>query len=129
MPVHATPLYSILWNGFVALVLGRLWMVGAPLHLIAGVFVIATGIGRFAEEAYRGEPQTPVVGGLRLYQWVAIGSVLMGILFTALGTSARAPAPAWNWMAPAVALVFGLVTTIAFGVDFPDSDRRFARLV
>jgi prolipoprotein diacylglyceryltransferase/protein-S-isoprenylcysteine O-methyltransferase Ste14 len=128
VPVHATPLYSILWNGFVALVLCRLWMVGAPLHLIAGVFAIATGIGRFAEEAYRGEPQTPVVGGLRLYQWVAIATVLMGILFTALGHAGRAPVPVPNWTAPAVGALFGAITTIAFGVDFPESTRRFARL-
>jgi protein-S-isoprenylcysteine O-methyltransferase Ste14 len=128
VPVHATPLYSILWNGFVALVLCRLWMVGAPLHLIAGVFAIATGIGRFAEEAYRGEPQTPVVGGLRLYQWVAIATVLMGILFTALGHAGRAPVPVPNWTAPAFGALFGAITTIAFGVDFPESTRRFARL-
>lgn len=128
IPVHATPVYSILWNGIVALIVGRLWMVGAPLHLIAGIFLVATGIGRFAEEAYRGEPQTPVIAGLRLYQWVATATVLTGILFTALGHSGGAPAPAWNWTAPAVGLLFGAVTTIAFGVDFPHSDRRFARL-
>jgi protein-S-isoprenylcysteine O-methyltransferase Ste14 len=128
VPVHATPLYSILWNGFVALVVCRLWMLGAPLHLIAGVFAIISGLGRFAEEAYRGEPQTPVVAGLRLYQWVAIASVLMGILFTAIGNGGPAPAPLWNWTAPAVGVVFGTITACAFGVDFPDSNRRFARL-
>jgi protein-S-isoprenylcysteine O-methyltransferase Ste14 len=128
VPVHATPLYSILWNGLVVLIVGRLWMVGAPLHVIAGVFTIATGIGRFAEEAYRGEPQTPVIAGLRLYQWVAIASVLAGILCTALGRGGPAPVPAWNWTAPVVGALFGAITTLAFGVDFPDSNRRFARL-
>ncbi len=128
VPLHATQLYSILCNGFVALALGRLWMVGAPLHLIAGIFAILTGIGRFAEEAYRGEPQTPVIAGLRLYQWVAIASVLLGILFTALGRSGPAPVPAWNWTAPGIAALFAVVTTAAFGIDLPDSNRRFGRL-
>jgi hypothetical protein len=128
VPVHATPLYSILWNGFVALVVARLWVVGAPLHMIAGIFAIVTGVGRFAEEAYRGEPQTPVIAGLRLYQWVAIVSVVIGILVTGLGRSDPAPVPAWHWTAPAIAALFALVTTAAFGIDFPESNRRFARL-
>ncbi len=129
-PVHATPLYSVLWNVLVAMAAGRLWSVHAPLHVIGGVYLILGGLGRFVEEAYRGEPQTPILGGLRLYQWLAIGSVVAGALVIALGRSAPAAAagdPTWlTWLG---GVVFGLLFWFALGVDFPDSDRRFARLV
>jgi drug/metabolite transporter (DMT)-like permease len=69
------------------------------------------------------------VGGLRLYQWLAIVFVLAGSAMTAIGGP---PAPAlaglrevpWGWLA-----VLGAVTYAAYGVDFPHSNRRFSRLV
>jgi protein-S-isoprenylcysteine O-methyltransferase Ste14 len=128
IPVHATPLYSIFWNGFVALALVRMWTAGAPLHMIAGIFAILTGIGRFVEEAYRGEPQTPVLAGLRLYQWVAIGTVVAGAVITAVATSTPAPALQFSPEGLAQAAIFALIAAFALGVDFPDSQRRFARL-
>jgi hypothetical protein len=85
-------------------------------------------LGRFVEEAYRGEPQTPVFAGLRLYQWIALLTILIGALVTALGRSGPAPAPVFHWQALPVAMVFGIVCWFALGVDFPDSNRRFARL-
>jgi prolipoprotein diacylglyceryltransferase len=66
VPAHPTPLYSILWNVVIALAVGRLWSLRAPLGFIAGVYLLLGGVGRFVEEAYRGEPQTPVHAGLRL---------------------------------------------------------------
>jgi prolipoprotein diacylglyceryltransferase len=127
-PVHPTPLYSILWNAYIALVMWRLWKLHFPLHFVGGIYLVLNGLGRFVEEAYRGEPQTPAFGGLRLYQWIALLTVLIGASMTALGRSEPAPAPMFQWQALPVAMMFGIVCWFALGVDFPDSNRRFARL-
>jgi hypothetical protein len=129
VPIHATPLYSILWNVATAIVVVRLWFLQAPLHIIGGVYLILNGLGRFVEEAYRGEPQTPIFARLRLYQWVALVSVMSGALVTALGRSTGAPRPAPNAASFAAGVFFGLITWFALGVDFPESNRRFSRLV
>ncbi len=126
--LHATPLYSILWNMAIALVVSRLWVVGAPLSLIGGVYLILTGLGRFCEEAYRGEPQTPAFAGLRLYQWIAVATVVGGAAITALARGTAAPAPEFTPAALLIAAVFGALSTLALGVDVPESNRRFARL-
>jgi hypothetical protein len=128
VPIHATPLYSILWNVVTAFVVVRLWFLHAPLHIIGGVYLILNGLGRFVEEAYRGEPQTPIFGRLRLYQWVALVSVVSGALVTALGASSGAPPPVPNGASFAAGLFFGVITWFALGVDFPESNRRFSRL-
>jgi len=128
VPLHPTPIYSILCNAFVALAITRLWLLHAPLHLIAGLYFILTGLGRFVEEAWRGEPQTPIFAGLRLYQWAAVASVVAGVLMTALGSSEAAPAAHFDWSALLPAAVFGLLVWCAMGVDFPESNRRFSRL-
>jgi protein-S-isoprenylcysteine O-methyltransferase Ste14 len=128
VPVHPTQLYSILWNAASALVLGRLWSLHAPLHFIGGIYLMLNGFGRVVEEAYRGEPQTPIYWRLRFYQWVALGSILGGAVMTALPGSAPAPTPALGWGSVALAVVFGVLTWVATGVDFPESNRRFARL-
>ena len=128
VPIHATPLYSILWNVATALVVVRLWFLQAPLHIMGGVYLILNGLGRFVEEAYRGEPQTPTFARLRLYQWVAAVSVGSGALVTALGTSSAAQRPAPNAASFAAGALFGIVTWFALGVDFPESNRRFSRL-
>ncbi len=127
IPLHPTPLYSILWNVLIALVLGRLWLLGGSLALIAGLYLILNGLGRFVEEAYRGEPQTPVIGGLRFYQWLAVASVLAGVLVT-MARGGPAPALQFRWNALLPAAAFGLAAAFALGVDFPNSNRRFSRL-
>jgi prolipoprotein diacylglyceryltransferase len=129
VPLHPTPIYSLLCNAFVALVITRLWLLHAPLHLIAGLYFILTGLGRFVEEAWRGEPQTPVFAGLRLYQWAAAASVVAGVLMTALGRSEPAPLAHFDWSALPPSAAFGLLVWCAMGVDFPESNRRFSRLV
>jgi len=128
-PIHATPLYSIAGNVVIGVVLLRLRCLGAPDALLVGVYLILGGVARFVEESYRAEPQTPVVAGLHIYQWIAVASLVVGVATTALpSTSAtRAFSP------PAVplivaALVLALVTGFAMGVDFPRSNRRFSRL-
>jgi prolipoprotein diacylglyceryltransferase/protein-S-isoprenylcysteine O-methyltransferase Ste14 len=128
VPLHPTPIYSVLCNVFVALAITRLWLLHAPLHLIAGLYFILTGLGRFVEEAWRGEPQTSVFAGLRLYQWAAAASVLAGALMTALGRSGPAPTAHFDWSALLPSAAFGLLVCCAMGVDFPESSRRFSRL-
>jgi prolipoprotein diacylglyceryltransferase len=117
-----------LWNALIGLLLIRLWSLHAALSLIIGLYFILAGIGRFAEEAWRGEPQTLVVAGLRLYQWAAIVSVFLGAVFSAIGSSMPAPSPQFRWSAVLPAAVFGVVVSCAMGLDFPDSNRRFSRL-
>ena len=129
IPLHPTPLYSILWNVLIAMVMGRLWFLHAPLHFIGGLYLVLTGLGRFVEESYRGEPQTKILGGLRLYQWIAIGTVIAGGAVTVLGHAGDAPTPEFSWPPMVAALATGLVTFAALGVDFPSSNRRFSRLV
>lgn len=129
LPLYPTPLYSIVWNVFIALALLRLWIVGAPLSFIAGVYFILNGLGRFVEEHYRGEPQTRIVGGLRIYQWLAIGSVLVGAIFTVAGDRAAPAFAVPSWRTWTAAALFGIVTYGAYGVDFPRWNVRFARLV
>jgi prolipoprotein diacylglyceryltransferase len=129
VPLHPTPVYSIIWNVVIAFVVTRLWFLGSSLVLIAGVYLMFSGLGRFVEEMYRGEPQTPIIGELRLYQWIAILSVVVGAVFTSLPSMGEAQPPQFSWLAPIAGFGFGVFTWIALGVDFPNSNKRFARLV
>jgi prolipoprotein diacylglyceryltransferase len=128
-PLHPTQLYSAGWMLLVAAVLVRLWTLGAGLQLIVGLYFVLTGLGRFVEEHYRGEPQTRVWGGFRLYQWLAIGFVGGGAAVTTLGWT---PAPAIAWPTPTALLAistFAVLAYVAYGVDFPKLNARFSRLV
>lgn len=127
VPLHATPLYSILWNAFVAVVVGRLYLVHVHASLVCGVYLILSGAGRFVEEAYRGEPQTPVVWGLRLYQWMALTSVVGGAIVSVF-SSPQPAKPVFRSSSLWVAVTCGISAWIVSGVDFPESNRRFARL-
>ena len=128
--IHPTPLYSILANLVVGALLLRLWSVGGEASLILAGYLILAGITRFVEESYRGEPQTPIVAGLRLYQWFSVISVALGLALTWLPSTPVVPAAAnfsleaWAWAA-----AVGAFHLFAMGVDFPDSARRFSRLV
>ncbi|MBW2464424.1 MAG: prolipoprotein diacylglyceryl transferase [Deltaproteobacteria bacterium] len=127
--LHPTPLYSMLTNLVIAIVIVRLWTLGTSLGVITGVAFILNGFARFVEESLRGEPQTPIVGGMRLYQWTAIVSVAIGVTFTLLPTgSASTPISMPTAAAVFAALAFSVVCGAAMGVDFPRSTRRFARL-
>ena len=129
IPVHSTPLYSILWNIVTGIILARFWSLSLPPTFIAGMYLILNGMGRFVEESFRGEPQTPILGKLRLYQLMAILSVLTGIIFTMIQTDVSLPPTDFNWISIIAACIFGLFTWFALGVDFPNSNKRFARLV
>ena len=129
IPIHPTPLYSIASNVVLGVVLLRLRILGTPDTLIIGTFFILNSIARFVEESYRGEPQTPVIGGLHSYQWLAILSLIGGIICTTVapapGSAGFAPMSAPLWWA---ALAMGAAAGFAMGVDFPASNRRVSRL-
>jgi len=128
VPVHPTPLYSLLWNVLVALVVARIYFLHAPTALVGGVYLILSGAGRFVEEAYRGEPQTPIIHGLRLYQWIAIASVVVGAAITTVHSSPPASPPAAHVSSFIVAFACAVGAWCLTGVDLPESNRRFARL-
>jgi protein-S-isoprenylcysteine O-methyltransferase Ste14 len=127
--VHPTPLYSALWALASGAMLVRLWFLAAPLPFIAGIALLLAGLGRFVEEHYRGEPQTAQFAGLRLYQWLAIALVVVGALMTCVA-GAPAPAPVLPDVGhvPVMVLLFAF-TYAAYGIDFPESNARFSRLV
>ncbi|NNL15184.1 MAG: hypothetical protein HKO81_00910 [Flavobacteriaceae bacterium] len=127
--LHPTPLYAMIWLFLVGFVLLFLWQHDFSPSFIFGLYLILTGIGRFVEEAYRGEVQTPIFRGLRLYQWTAILSVLLGIIMTLINVNVVVVASTLGWMTLISAIIGGLFTTFAMGVDFPQSNARFSRLV
>lgn len=128
VPVHPTPLYSMMWMLFVGAVLVRLWTLAAPLQFIAGAYFVLVGLGRFVEEHFRGEPQTAVIGGLRLYQWLTLAFVVGGAVATTLGPSPAPAIPPFDPQLLPVAALVGVICYAAYGVDFPASSRRFSRL-
>lgn len=128
VPVHPTQLYALASALLVGCVLVRLWVLGAPLSLIAGVYFLLFGISRFVEEHFRGEPQTETIGGLRVYQWLAIAFVIGGAALTTIRTDAApSPHPIELGVLPVLALI-GVLTYAAYGLDFPASGWRFSRL-
>ncbi len=128
-PIHPTPLYSLLSNVVIALPVARAWWVGMPSSFVCGLFLVLNGLARFVEESYRGETQTPVRGALRLYQWIALASIVCGAALTALPTDARGDTIFWWPGAVVYAGVVGIIVGAALGVDFPGSNRRLSRLV
>jgi prolipoprotein diacylglyceryltransferase len=127
-PIHATPVYSMLANLLIAGILWRLWYDGAAAPLLVGLYFILSGVARFVEEAYRGEVQTPVVGRLKLYQWLALASTLVGIAATLLPPVTLSPQLHTHPAYLTLAIITGLLAAFALGVDFPFSNRRFSRL-
>jgi protein-S-isoprenylcysteine O-methyltransferase Ste14 len=127
-PIHITPAYSILSNVLIGAFLWRLWYGQIPAQFLVGLYFILNGLSRFVEEAYRGEIQTPVWNKLKLYQWMAFGSVWLGIVCTTIPAQATVLPLSWQPSYLATALVFGLVAAFAMGMDFPYSNKRFSRL-
>lgn len=129
LPLHPTQLYSAGWMLLVTAVLVRLWLLGAGLQFIVGVYFLLSGVGRFVEEHFRGEPQTAVWRGFRLYQWLALGFLVFGAVLTAAGWT-PAPPPAMPTPETLLGVLgFTVLAYIAYGVDFPRLHRRFSRLV
>ncbi len=128
VPVHATPVYSILWNAWIAMALLRLLQLHLSSTLIAGIYLFLSGVGRFVEEAYRGEPQTKIAYGLRLYQWIAVLTVVAGAVVTSVKAAPMMQAFQFRFSSFVIAAGCGAVAWFVTGVDFPESSRRFARL-
>lgn len=128
VPIHPTPLYSLLWNVVIAVIVTMLYLLHTSTAMVGGVYLMLSGLGRFVEEAYRGEPQTSVVAGLRLYQWIAIVSVIVGAFLTTITTAPLTISPLPHGSSIFVASACGFLAWFVTGVDFPDSNRRFARL-
>ena len=128
VPLHATPVYSMLTGFAIGALLLRLWIAHAPLAFIAGAYLMLSSLARFVEEHYRGEPQTRVVAGLRLYQWMSIGGVVAGAILTIVPSAAAPAIESLSWTTVAIALACGIAAYVAYGVDLPESNRRFARL-
>jgi protein-S-isoprenylcysteine O-methyltransferase Ste14 len=126
--VHATPLYSIVWNAWIGLMLLRLVTLHSSCTLIVGIYLILSGAGRFVEEAYRGEPQTKIICGLRLYQWLAITTIVAGAVVTTVNAGSLHHGLQLHLPALLLAAGCGAATWFVAGIDFPESSRRFARL-
>ena len=127
--LHPTQVYSILWLFVVGFLLLALWLNKFSYPFIFGIYLILTSTGRFVEEAYRGEVQTPVWKGLRLYQWAAIFSIIAGIVFTTINVQLAELHPGHGWEIWVAALLGGFFIFFVMGVDFPRSNARFSRLV
>jgi prolipoprotein diacylglyceryltransferase len=126
--IHPTPLYSLLWNAFILAVLARLLALHTTSSMICGMYLLLGGLGRFVEEAYRGEPQTLVIFGLRLYQWIAIATIVVGAVLTTFANAPLSPSPQWHPGSLITAFICGILAWFVSAIDFPKSARRFARL-
>ncbi len=127
--IHPTQTYSLLWLCFSGTLLLRLWTTGAAYPFLFGVYLILTSLGRFVEEAYRGEVQTPVKWGLRLYQWTALTALFAGVGMTCIHVDRVYVPPSFDPKTVVPSLLFGIFMFFSMGVDFPASQARFSRLV
>jgi protein-S-isoprenylcysteine O-methyltransferase Ste14 len=127
VPLHPTALGSLLWNLVCGVAWWRCAALGQPPSVVAGLYLLGNGLGRFIEEAYRGEPQTRRSYGLSEYQWYAAACVALGAALTCV-PSAWPLHASWSPALIGSALCFGVLTAFAMGVDWPGSSRRFARL-
>lgn len=125
--LHPTQLYSIACNTVTGIILIRLYTVGMPAVFITGIYLMMNGLGRFVEESLRGEAQTPYWAGMRIYQWIAIVNIALGAICTTIHNTAVINFK-FNIESVILAVLMGIIVMIASGVDFPESNRRFARL-
>jgi prolipoprotein diacylglyceryltransferase len=106
----------------------RLVTLHCRTSMICGIYLLLSGLGRFVEEAYRGEPQTRIMLGMRFYQWLAVATVVAGAIMTTVANVPFAPAPSFHSTSIILAAGCELIAWFVSGVDFPESSRRFARL-
>jgi protein-S-isoprenylcysteine O-methyltransferase Ste14 len=127
--IHNTQLYSIVANVIIGLLLWRCWYGGANSMMLAGLYLILNGAARFVEESYRGEIQTRNFWHIPVYQWLAIGSMVLGALittFNAAGVLSLQPSLTLGTLV--TILCAGFVSAFAMGMDFPKSSFPFSRL-
>jgi protein-S-isoprenylcysteine O-methyltransferase Ste14 len=127
--IHNTQLYSILSNLAIGPFMLYLWSKQVQLPIITGTYLTLMGITRFVEEGYRGEAQTKIVLGMRVYQWFAVLSVLAGIFVSTINSSAQLQiSGSINLTSLGTALICGLLAAFMMSMDFPKSNTRFSRL-
>jgi phosphatidylglycerol:prolipoprotein diacylglycerol transferase len=112
----------------IGLLLLRLRLSGAGPCQIAGLYLLLAGMSRFVEEAYRGEPQTRRIAGLPIYQWLAVGSVILGMVIMTLRAPSLPPMRAPTPGLLIAAAFWAILSAFAMSMDFPASTRRFSRL-
>lgn len=125
--LYPTQVYSMAANFIIFFILWRLVSLEMPSTFIAGVYLILSGSSRFVEEYLRGEPQTPYFLGMRMYQWLALLSIVMGIAFTCIASE---PLRAGSIQPQLIlhSFLYALLVLFAYGIDFPKSNIRFSRL-
>jgi prolipoprotein diacylglyceryltransferase len=129
VPLHPTPVYSIASSLVTLAVLLRIWSLGAPAEALVGFYLLLTGIARFIEEHFRGEPQTKAFGGLHIYQWLSIAFVVGGAALSVAGRTTM-PVPGLPDLRSVLAIgALSLFAAAAYGSDFPRASFRFSRLV
>lgn len=126
--LHPTQLYAMIWLTLVGGLQFRLWYSGASMSLLIGLYLMLNGLGRFVEEAYRGEPQTPIFAKLRLYQWAAIASLLIGMVLTVFEAPLPPAFTGIGWKTLSAGMINWLIVQFLMGIDFPKSNLRFSRL-
>ena len=120
-------LYSIGINIITGLVLIRLFNIGVSSSFIVGIYLILKGTGLFVVESFHGDTQMPYWTGIKVSQWIAILYVLSGIIFTAIpDTAVLVFQP--TFMSLILAIGMGILVTLVFGVDIPESDRHLTSL-
>lgn len=125
--LYPTQLYSIAANLVICFILVRCVYESLPATFITGLYLILNGAARFVEESLRGEAQTPYFMNMRVYQWLALLSILAGCIITCLNSN---PLPAISWYLPNLlhAVLYGVLIAAVYGMDFPSSHLRFSRL-
>jgi membrane-associated phospholipid phosphatase len=127
VPLHPTQLYSIGINIITGLILIRLFNIEASSSFIVGIYLIFKGTGLFVIESFHGDAKMPLWTGMKVSQWKAILYVLSGIIFTAVPKSAVLVFQP-DFMSLILAIGMGILVTLVFGVDIPESDRHLTSL-
>jgi hypothetical protein len=126
--IHPTQVYSIAGNLFIFGWLWRLWDSGSTATFIGGLYLVMSSLARFVEEQYRGEPQTPKVFDLAVYQWLAILLFVAGIAVSMIDGLPVQVASIITWPGAETALTAGVLAAVFMSVDYPSSQWRFSRL-
>jgi phosphatidylglycerol:prolipoprotein diacylglycerol transferase len=128
-PIHITAGYSIFANMVIGMFLWRLWYSNVSLCLIVSLYFILIGLSRFVEENFRGEIQTPIYLKLKIYQWMSILFVLIGIGISLMPFDDQIRLKLiWKGEYIIPSIIFAVISAFAMGMDFPESKKRFSKL-
>ena len=127
-PLAAAPVFSMLCNLVLGLLLWRVADVTHDAWLVVVAYLVGMSLARFAEEGLRSEPQTPVRAGLTLYQWLSMVwlAVAIALLWAPVVNMSVAHAP--DWAAALLGLALSGAWAVAMSVDWPESRFPLSRL-